>query len=254
VRTRNRRAAWLLGVASALLLAACSSGLPARRMERHVLVRRAECPRHARAYDLYVALPRGYEDPSRAGERWPLLVYLPGMMTYGPAMRRPIRGGPPEEIEKGRELPMVVVMPVTPTFLERWTPDLVLAVIDHALATWRVDPDRVCVSGVSIGAWGAWDVAQAHPERIASIVPVAGWGSPWGIRRMVDVPVWAFHGGIDFAVPPPMHGRLVRALCCAGGRPRYTVIPWGFHWIWDPVYARDDLYEWMLAQRKVRSP
>jgi pimeloyl-ACP methyl ester carboxylesterase len=174
------------------------------------------------------------------------------MLTCGREICRPVRGGPPEELENGREIPMVVVMPATPTYLERWTPDLVLAVIDHAIATWRIDPDRVCVSGVSIGAWGAWDVAQAYPERIASIVPVAGWGTPWGVHRMVDVPVWAFHGGIDFAVPPPFHSRLVHALRAAGGCPRYSVIPWGFHWIWDRVYARDDLYEWMLAHRKTR--
>jgi pimeloyl-ACP methyl ester carboxylesterase len=236
-------------------LAGCSSR-PACGMEKHVFVRTCACPStcsaRERAYDCYVALPEGYDDPARREERWPLLLYLPGMMSYGRDVSRPVRGGPPQEIGEGRKIPMVVLMPTTPTYLERWTPDLVAALIDHAIATWRIDPDRVVVSGVSIGAWGAWDVAQAHPERVAAIVPVAGWGSPWGIARMKDVAVWAFHGGIDFAVPPPLHTRLVRAHCCAGGDPRLTLVPWGFHWIWDEVYARDDLYEWMLAQRRRR--
>ena len=48
------------------------------------------------------------------------------MMTFGRSNRE-ISGGPPKEIEKGRRLPMVVVMPVTPTYLEPWKPDLVLA-------------------------------------------------------------------------------------------------------------------------------
>jgi predicted peptidase len=249
VPTRTLRAAALLGLVASLLLSACSAMAPCK-MERHVFTRTYPCTCKSRAYDLYVALPRGYHDPARAGERWPMLLYLPGTLTHGTNACKPIRGGPPEEIEKGRELPMVLVMPVTPSFLELWTPDLLAEIVDHTLATWRIDPDRVIVSGVSLGGKCAWDFAQARPEKVAGIVPVAGWGTPWGIRNMVDVPVWAFHGGIDFAIPPPFHSRMVKALCCAGGKPRYTVIPWGFHWIWDPVYARDDLYEWMLAQRK----
>ena len=232
-----------------VLLAACA-GNPARRLQRHVVERRAPDGRVLRTYDAYVALPRGYHDPARAAERWPLLLYLPGMLTFGNDRPLPLRGGPPLEVERGRDLPCVLYMPTTPTFLERWTPELVIGHVDHALRTWRVDPKRVIVTGVSIGGMGAWDVAQAFPDRIAAVVPVAAWGTPWGIERMVDVPVWAFHGGLDFAIPQPFHGQMVKALRDAGGNPRYTVIRGGFHWIWDEVYARDDLYAWMLAQRR----
>jgi predicted peptidase len=231
-----------------LALNACS-GSPARVLQRHVFERKCECGRTMRSYDCYVALPQGYEEPARKEERWPLLVYLPGMLTFGRSGRE-ISGGPPKEIEKGRRLPMVVLQPVTPTYLEPWTPDLVLAIVDHACATYRIDPNRIYVSGVSIGGVGAWDFAQAHPERVAALVPVAAWGTPWAIERMVDVPVWAFHGGMDWAISPAYCARMVGALRAAGGKARYTCLCHHMHWIWDEVYARDDLYAWMLAQRK----
>jgi predicted peptidase len=253
-RVPARRAAALLAtVGAGLVLAACAAS-PARVMQREVFVRRGPCPSAARAYDLYVGLPEGYDDPARAAERWPLLLYLPGMLSFGRDVARPLRGGPPNELEQGRRLPMVVVMPTTPTFLERWTPPLVLRLIDDACARYRIDPDRVYLSGVSIGAWGAWDAAQAHPERIAAVLTVAGWGEPWGVDRMVDVPAWAFHGSLDLAVPPAFHRRMTDALAAAGGRARFTCVPGGAHWIWDRVYARDDVYAWLLAQRKVRRP
>ena len=234
-----------------LPLGACS-GTPARVMQRHVFERTCACGRTKRAYDCYVALPQGYDDPARQEERWPLLLFLPGMLTFGRSHRE-ISGGPPKEIEKGRQLPMVVMQPVTPTYLEPWTPDLVLSLLDHACETHRIDPDRVYVSGVSVGGVGAWDFAQAHPDRVAALVTVAAWGTPWGIERMTDVPVWAFHGGMDWAIPPGFHARMVKAHRAAGGTARWTCLCRKMHWVWDEAYSRDDLYAWMLAQRKTRT-
>ncbi len=238
-----------LAIASLVALAGCRT-LPPDRHARHVYRTRCSCATEPRTYEYLVHLPDGYEAGGQAATRWPLLVYLPGMFASGREKARPIRGGPPTEIEDGRDLPMIVLTPMTPTFLERWSPDLVVALIDHAIRAWHVDPARVYLTGVSIGGCGVWDVAQAYPERIAAAVPVAAWGSPRGIDRMVDVPVWAFHGGLDFVVPCALHARMVRAHRAAGGHARWTVLPGGFHWIWDDVYARDDLYRWLLAQRK----
>ena len=41
---------------------------------------------------------------------------------------------------------------------------------------------------------------------------------------------------------------LIDRLREAGGAPRFTVYPYGAHWIWQRTYARDDLYAWLLDQ------
>lgn len=206
----------------------------------------------ARRFTYMVYLPPGFEDPARAKERWPLLLYLPGTLTFGHDIRRLGSGDPPEVIEKGRDLPLVVLTAMTPAFWERWQPSVVMSLVDHAIRTYRVDPDRVVLSGVSLGGVGAWDTAIAYPDRIAAIVPVGGWAHPQGVERMVDVPVWAFHGALDFAIPTSFQGQLIDRLRKAGGEPRFTIYPWGAHWIWERTYARDDLYAWMLDQSLVK--
>lgn len=229
-----------------LVLPGCLSDLH-RHTQGHVDLPNAYRP-GSRRYTYAVYVPPGFDDPARAAERWPLLLYFPGTLTFGHDVRRLASGDPPELVENGRDLPMVVLTPMTPKFWERWHPSVVMALVDHAIRRYRVDPDRVYLSGVSLGGVAAWDTAIAYPDRIAAIVPVAAWAHPQGIERMVDVPVWAFHGALDFAIPTSFQGELIERLRAAGGVPRFTVYPWGFHWVWGPTYAREDLYAWMLDQ------
>lgn len=204
----------------------------------------------SRTYHYLVWTPPGHGVPRTDGQRWPLLLYLPGSLTFGTDTDRLASGDPPEEIERGRDLPMVVISVMTPSFLERWNPDVLLGLIDHAIARYDVDPDRVILSGVCLGGCGVWDMLRAYPERIAGAVPLCAWGSAAGLERAADVPVWAFHGALDFVVPIPGHQSMVNAHRAAGGETRWTVYPRSMHWIWADVYARDDLYAWMLAQRR----
>jgi len=233
-------------LAPLLLLAACRSEI--RRHEEDPVEVRCNCGRSSRTFTTIVYEPPGFDDPARADERWPLLLYLPGTLTFGHDIHRLASGDPPEEIEKGRDFPMVVITAMATHYLERWHPRTILALIDHAIETYRVDPDRVYLTGVSIGGLAVWDTAIMYPERIAAIAPVASWGHPLGIERMVDVPVWAFHGAVDFAIPMGLHRLMIEDLRKAGGNPRWTVYPDGFHWIWERTYAREDLYAWMLDQ------
>ena len=50
-----------------------------------------------------------------------------------------------------------------------WNPTDVLALIDHLLATQPVDPNRIYLTGLSMGGYGTWGWAGARPERFAAI-------------------------------------------------------------------------------------
>jgi predicted peptidase len=73
----------------------------------------------------------------------------------------------------------------------------VLALLDHALQRWPVDPERVVVTGFSMGGVGTWFLAGRHPERFSAAVPVAG--QPVG-EPDVRVPVFAVHSRQDEVV------------------------------------------------------
>ena len=68
----------------------------------------------------------------------------------------------------------------------------------------------------------------------------------------MHLPVWAFHGAQDTAVPMAGGLEMVDAVNAAGGRVKFTVYPDVGHNAWDPAYADPMLYEWLLAQRRGR--
>ena len=247
---RERHGTALLAVLAALLLGACSSTRICRQQPGRY---DHPCGAGVRSYHYLLYLPPGHGAPRPDGSKWPLLVYLPGACTWGADVGRIPDGDPPHQIEHGRDLPMVVVSVMTPRLGEAWSPEVVAGVIDHAVARYDVDPARVYLTGVCVGGTGVWDTIKRYPERVAAAVPLCAWGSVRGIERAAEVPVWAFHGTFDVFTPAFRHKRLVDAHRRAGGTARWTELP-RMHWIWTPVYACDEVYDWMLAQRKAAPP
>ncbi|PAP78618.1 phospholipase [Rubrivirga marina] len=192
----------------------------------------------------HVSLPTGYDaEPDRA---WPLLLFLHGAGERGDSLEAVTVHGPVKERRMGRDLPFVIVSPQVPTG-QRWTAGRVAAVLDDALATYRIDPARVYLTGLSMGGFGTWEAIQKMPDRFAAAVPICGGGLPLGLDAARDVPVWAFHGAMDPVVPIEMSVGMVRALRNAGGDVRFTVYPDAGHDSWTETYANPELYEWLLS-------
>lgn len=220
--------------------AAAESGEQRRRFET-VVRRRVSLP-----YLLWV--PPAAAKP-RAG--WPLVVFLHGSGERGDDLQKVKAHGPPKYAAAGRRFPFVLVAPQIPDE-ESWHSDELDALIADLLATLPVDPQRVLLTGLSLGGIGTWRYAMDHPARLAGIAPVCGAGDPQGARRLVRLPIWAFHGAQDDAVPIADEQRVVDAVNAAGGRARFTVYPDIGHNAWDPAYADEALYAWLLAQRRPR--
>ena len=193
-----------------------------------------------------VALPDGYDaDPNR---RWPLLLFLHGAGERGDSLDLVAVHGPLKERRAGRDLPFVIVAPQVPEG-HRWTVGRVVAALDGALARYRVAPDRVTLTGLSMGGFGTWEAIAEVPERFAAAVPICGGGLPLGVGRAHGVPVWAFHGAMDRVVPVGASVEMVRALRDAGGAVRFTVYPDAGHDSWTETYANPEVYEWLLSHR-----
>lgn len=71
------------------------------------------------------------------------------------------------------------------------------ALLDDVAAHYCVDLDRVHAAGISLGSWKTTITACTHPDRFASIALVAENVAPGGCA----IPVVAFHGTADHAVP-----------------------------------------------------
>jgi predicted esterase len=193
-------------------------------------------------------LPRDYdEDPEK---RWPLVLYLHGSGEIGEDLDQVRKDGLPKLAEQGQSFPFILVAPQSPPEEWFWLPAMLDAVLDEVSAGHRVDPDRVYVTGFSMGGRATWMQAIEYPDRFAAIAPICGSIPELEeASRIRHLPVWAFLGARD---PDASIRRMVQALQEAGGDARLTVYPDAGHDAWTPTYADPAFCEWLLGHRRTR--
>lgn len=158
--------------------------------------------------------------------------------------------GLPRLAEEGRCFPFVIIAPQCPKG-RSWSVDFLETVLDDAIDRYRIDPNRVVLTGISMGGNGAWNLAIRHPDRFAALIPIAAWGNHRKISRLGRLPVWAFHGGGDRVVPLREGKAMTDALKKAGGRVKFTVYKSADHvQTWEKAYGNDGLYRWMMKQKR----
>lgn len=198
-------------------------------------------------YLLY--LPEGYEER----DSWPLLLFLHGAGERGDDLEMVKKHGPPKLVEAGQSLPFVVVSPQCPK--NRWWTSQLLdlsALLDEIESKYKIDPNRIYVTGLSMGGFGTWALAAYSPERFAAIVPICGGGEGLIARMQLrQLPVWAFHGAKDAIVPLQRSEDMIRALQAAGHKEaKLTVYPDANHDSWTETYENPELYDWLLSHQR----
>lgn len=203
------------------------------------------------AYQVYV--PRSYS----TDRKWPVILFLHGAGERGSDGKKQIEVGLGKILADRPDFPYLVVFPqcedTTGRILTAWnagTPDgqRALAILDDVLKDYAIDEGRQVLTGWSMGAYGAWSLSAASPDRWQAVVPLSGGitsDSQVDLAALRDVPVWAFQGATDEIVRPSETRSAVDSLRAAGGKPRYTEIKNVGHDIWRDVYAGDELWAWL---------
>lgn len=205
---------------------------------------------------------------------WPVVLFLHGAGERGSDGLRPTQVGVGSAIRfEPERIPALVVFPQAP--LEGpWigaAADAAMQALDQTLAEFGGDADRVYLTGLSLGGFGTWHLAIAHPERFAALVPVCGGivpsgsatsvrqspltasaGDPYAFtaRAVSKIPVWIFHGADDPVILPSESRRMNEALRAAGADVRYTEFPGVGHNAWDRAYGDPGLWKWLFQQRR----
>ncbi|HTI50463.1 MAG TPA: prolyl oligopeptidase family serine peptidase [Planctomycetaceae bacterium] len=220
-------------------LTSLSAGEPALKPSRLDVQVRVEMN-----YLLY--LPPDYEQQKAC----PLLMFLHGGGERGNDLNKLKSNGPPKLIAEGRQFPFIVVAPQFAEDKFWWEPVHLTALLDDVIARYKVDTDRICVTGLSTGGYGCWGLAAHIPDRLAAIVPICGGGEPYWTKKLSHLPVWAFHGAKDPTVPVERSIAMDEAMKKNGGHPKLTIYPEAGHNAWTETYNNPELYEWLLAQRR----
>lgn len=200
----------------------------------------------------YLSLPEGYNKESR--EQWPLLVFLHGSGERGNGeseLLRVKKHGIPKILDGEKNLPFIALSPQCPEN-STWVSQIenLNFLVDEIIKAYNIDESRLYLTGMSMGGYGAWLYGMSYPDKFAAIAPLCGGGMAWNAEVLKNVPIWAFHGEEDDAVPFAESLNMVNALKNAGGNVKFTRYPGVGHNCWTETYNNDELYKWFLEQKK----
>ncbi|MCA6078779.1 PKD domain-containing protein [Fulvivirga sedimenti] len=223
--------------------------------------------------------PDYYTNPTR---KYPLLVFLHGLGERGTGvpsdLERVKRHGPPKEIVDGHNMCFtvdgveecfIVIAPQLLGTIGSWGDVYIWRVFDYIYNgphNYRFDPDRIYLTGLSLGANGTYKYAYSplnEPNQLAGIGLAAGWGdeNKACIISERKIPVWAFHGDSDGTIGYSWGRAVFNAIvACTTPVPTAELIfttyagvghnSWSRAFETNYTYHQPNLYEWLLSKRR----
>ena len=154
-------------------------------------------------------------------KKYPLAVFLHGAGERGQDNERQLIWGAGTFIkeENRKDYPCFVIAPQCPEE-KRWVdvnwdlmkhvmPEkpsenmaLVMELIDQVIDKYPINKRRIYVTGLSMGGYGTWDLISRWPDKFAAAAPICGGGDENQASKLINMPIWVFHGSDDRTVPP----------------------------------------------------
>ena len=101
----------------------------------------------------------------------------------------------------------------------RWTNPAseraVLELIDDVRARYSIDPERILITGFSMGGRGTWFLATRHPDLFTAAIPMAARAED-DATQVGDMPVYIIHARDDEVVPFEPAERLSQDMAARG--------------------------------------
>ena len=213
-------------------------------------------------YRLFV--PKNYDEK----KNYPLVLWMHGGAGRGTDNLRQITGGnkigssvwtTPENQAKNPAFVLAAQLPrdgrrSRDGSLERRVRNLqnIVNLIESLKVKYSIDSDRIYVAGQSFGGYGSWWMIANNPEMFAAAVPICGWGDSEKISAAKDVAIWALHGAKDRTIPVERSRELIKAMEKVGSNPKYTEFNDMGHTIWERVFKKQEVIDWVFRQKRTK--
>jgi len=180
---------------------------------------------------------------------FPLLIFLHGSGERGNDLEKVKVHGPPSFVEQQPDFPFILVSPQCPEN-SWWVAEDLQVMLEQLKTKYRIDTDRIYLTGLSMGGFGTWNWTALYPNQFAAVAPVCGGGDIQFAQKLKNTPVWAFHGESDPVVPVKRTVEMVEAVNATGGSALMTIYPGVGHDSWVNAYNEAELYKWFLSHTK----
>ena len=128
----------------------------------------------------------------------------------------------------------------------------VMDVLADVRRDYYIDAGRIYLMGHSMGGYGTWSVAMAHPDVFAALGPISGGGNPAGMAKIAHIPEYVVHGDDDRTVAVTQSRTMVEAGKKAGANIVYVEVPGGSHVsVAAPQFG--PMLDFFVRQRKVKT-
>ena len=126
----------------------------------------------------------------------------------------------------------------------------VLDVLSEMQRAYRIDPDRVYLTGHSMGGYGTLSLAMGHPDIFAAIAPISGGvNNPLSLQKIARIPQLIVHGDADRTVSVERSRSIVEAGKKYGAEIKYIEVPGGDHGgVVAPHF--EDVFQWFDGHRR----
>lgn len=129
--------------------------------------------------------------------------------------------------------------------------ELVMGLVDSLKQKEFIDPDRIYLGGLSMGAMGTYELLGRRPDVFAAAFAICGGGAPVIAKKLPPgFPIWIFHGEKDDVVLPRYSKEMARLINSAGGNAKLSLYPDDNHNSWDSALAEPCLLPWLFSITK----
>ena len=207
--------------------------------------------------------------------KYPVIIFLHGIGERGDGVTNlplVLANGIPKNINAGHTMrffwngkweTFLVLSPQLSTAYGNWPDFYVSEMINYAKQNLRIDPDRIFLTGLSLGGGGVWSFSSSsfnNAKELAAIAPVCGTCTMYSACNIANanLPVWAFHAQDDGTVGVGCTTSSIQSInnCNPAVKPLMSIYPSGGHGIWGRSYDTEynyhdpNMYEWFLGQNK----
>ena len=214
-------------------------------------------------YGLYI--PKNY-NPKK---KYPLVVMLHGAGSNHRLSLRRVFGRSNEngenDVEASRVFPpfksvnYIVVSPLARGTMgyQGIAEKDVMDVVADVKKRFRIDEDRMYLTGLSMGGGGTMWIGLSYPDMWAAIAPVCP-APPEGTLGLIpnglNIPIRFFQGGADPVVSPDSTRLWVKRLKDAGAQVGYDEYPGVQHDSWVNAYKDAQVFDWFAPYKRNRFP